>query len=100
MRTKFWKSSLRATKSVSELISTIAPTPLPRRDADQTFGGLAAGLLGGLGQALLTQPVDRRLDIAVGLAQRLLAVHHAGAGLGPKILYKRCSYLSHNSSLP
>ena len=38
-------------------------------DADQAFGGDAAGLLGGLGQALLAQPVDRGLHVAVGLGR-------------------------------
>ena len=48
-----------------------------RRDADQALGRGAAGLLGGLGEALGAQPVDRGFHVAAGLAQRLLAVHHA-----------------------
>jgi len=48
-------------------------------DADQPLGGDAAALLGGGGQALLAQPVDGRVHVAVGLDERLLAVHHAGA---------------------
>ncbi len=44
------------------------------------FGGHAAGLLGGLGQALLTQPVDCLFHIAVGGLESLLAVHHADVG--------------------
>ena len=39
-------------------------------DAHQTFGGGAAGLLGGLGNALLAQPVDGGFHVAVGFAQR------------------------------
>ncbi len=49
-------------------------------DADQAFGGDAAGLLGGLGQALLAQPVLRRGHLAIGFGERGLAIHHAGAG--------------------
>ena len=33
------------------------------RDADQPLGRDPAGLLGGLGQALLAQPVDRGLEL-------------------------------------
>ncbi len=55
-------------------------------DADKTFGRHPTALLGGFGQALLAQPIDRRLDIAVGLAQRILAIHHARAGLFAQIL--------------
>src|SRR6185312_1666823 len=49
-------------------------------DADQALGSDAPGLLGGLGQALLAQPVLRRGQVALGLGQRRLAIHHAGAG--------------------
>ena len=85
-RTSAWKSSLRATKSVSELTSTTTPTVGLNGDADEALGGDAAALLGGLGEALLAQPVDRRLDVALGLVQRVLAVHHARAGLFAQIL--------------
>ena len=37
-------------------------------DADQPFGGDAAGLLRGGGEALLAQPVDRASRVACGLA--------------------------------
>ena len=50
-------------------------------DADQALGGGAAGFLGGLAEALLAQPVDGAFQVAVGLGERLLAIHHAGAGL-------------------
>src|SRR5438034_10642671 len=50
------------------------------RDADQTFRGDAVGLLGGLGQTLLAQPIDRRIDVARCLADRGLAIHHPRAG--------------------
>ena len=89
LRTMSWNCSLRATKSVSELTSTTAP-PCLRGDADQALGGDAAGLLGGLRQALLAQPVDGLLDVALGLGQRGLAVHHAGAGLVAQLLHHGC----------
>ena len=49
-------------------------------DADQALGRRAARLLVGLGDALLAQPVDRGLHVAVGFGERGLAVHHARAG--------------------
>ena len=58
-------------------------------DADETVGGDAAALLGRLGETLLTQPIDGRLDVAAGLAERILAVHHAGAGLLAQVFHQR-----------
>ena len=49
-------------------------------DADQPFGRDPAGLLGGRGQPLGPQPVDGGFDVAAGFGQRLLAIHHPGAG--------------------
>ena len=43
-----------------------------RIDADQAFGRGAAGLLVGLGDALLAQPVDRGLHVAAGLGRAAL----------------------------
>ena len=68
------------------------------RDADQAFGGDAVGLLRGLGQALLAQPVDRGIDVARGLAERRLAIHHARAGHLAQVLDHLCSDLSHCSN--
>ena len=45
-----------------------------------TLSGDTASLLGGSGQALLTQVLDSLVDVAVRLSQGLLAVHHANAG--------------------
>ena len=45
-----------------------------------TLGGDAAGLLLRGGQALLTQILDSLVHVAVGLGERLFAVHHAHAG--------------------
>ena len=63
--------------------------------ADQAFGGDAAGLLGGLGQALLAQPVDGGFHVAVGLAERRLAIHHARAGLVAQLLDHLCGDVGH-----
>ena len=67
-------------------------------DADQALGGDAAGLLGGRRQALGAQPVDRLLEVARDLAQRLLAIHHARAGLLAQFLDQRGGDLSHVSA--
>ncbi len=60
-------------------------------DADQAFGGDAAGLLRGLGQALLAQPVDRGIEIAAAFVERRLAIHHARAGLVAELLDHGCA---------
>ena len=50
------------------------------------FGSDAPGLLGGLGEALLAQPIDCACEIAIGFDERRLAVHHAGVGLVAEFL--------------
>ena len=45
-----------------------------------TLGSDAAGLLGSLRQTLFAQPLDCLIHIAVGLGERLLAVHHTDVG--------------------
>ena len=57
-------------------------------DGDHALGGDAVGLLGGLGEALGAQPVDGRFHVASGFLQRLLAVHHADAGLVAQFLHQ------------
>ena len=69
------------------------------RDADQALCRDAAGLFGGGGQALGAQPIDRGFDIAVGFLQRLLAIHHASAGLLAKRFHIRCCEC-HNDCSP
>jgi len=64
-------------------------------DADQAFGGDAARLLGGGGKTLLAQPVNRGFDVAVSFGQRLLAVHHAGAGLVAQVFHQGGGDRSH-----
>ena len=101
VRTKAWNSSLRATKSVSaiDLDEGAARAPPPRpRSAPRRRRGPA--FLAAAGEALLAQPVDRRLEIAGGLAQRLLAVHHAGAGLVAQLLDQRRASSRPSAVLP
>jgi hypothetical protein len=51
-----------------------------RQADDLALGGRAPDALLGLGDALLAKVLDRRLHVAGGLLERLLAIHHAGAG--------------------
>ena len=48
-------------------------------DDDHAFGGHAASLLVGLGEARLAHRLGGGLEVAVGFDERLLALHHAGA---------------------
>src|SRR5690606_30284745 len=66
--------------------------------ADEAFGSGAARLLGRGGEPPGAQRVDRRLDVAAGLVERLLAVHHAGAGALAQVLNVGCS-VSHGTFL-
>ena len=66
-----------------------------RGNGDEAFSGDAVSLLGGLGQALGAQPVDRGIDVAVGFLERLLAVHHADAGLGAQFHHEGGGDLGH-----
>src|SRR5690606_13184259 len=59
------------------------------------FGGDAAGLLVGLGQAGLAQRLGGGVDVAVGFGERLLALHHAGAGALAQLLDHGCGDFSH-----
>src|ERR1044071_869521 len=63
----------------------------------RALGRLAPRLLGGLGQALGAEIVDRLLHIAGDLGQRLLAVGHAGAGALAQVLDQRRSDFRHDS---
>jgi hypothetical protein len=65
------------------------------RCADQSVGGDAAAFLGRLGEPLLAQPVDGGLDVAVRFGQRVLAVHHARAGLLTQVLHEPSRDRSH-----
>ncbi len=86
--TRAWKSSLRATKSVSELTSTTTPrlalTATPTRPSAATrplfLAALARPFLRSQSTAASMSPSD--------LVQRVLAVHHARAGLLAQILHQ------------
>ena len=54
---------------------------------DSALSGNTASLLGGGSKALLTQPLDGLVDVAVGGDERLLAVHHANVGHFAQLLY-------------
>ena len=60
------------------------------------LGGDTAGLLGGGGETLLAQEVDGLVHVAVALDERLLAVHHTGAGALAQFLNQGSSNISHN----
>ena len=67
-------------------------------DRDDTFGGDAAGLLVRLGKARLPHDLGRSLEIAVGFDERLLALHHAGAGALAQFLDEGSGDFSHGGS--
>jgi hypothetical protein len=54
---------------------------------DDPLGSGPAGLLGGRRQALLPQDLPGVFEVALGLHQRRLAVHHPGAGLFPELAH-------------
>ena len=55
--------------------------------ANQAFSGGAAGLLGNRGKALGAQQVNGGFHVAIGVVERLLAIHHAGAGALAQVLH-------------
>src|SRR5690606_39190647 len=59
-------------------------------EGDAAFGGDTVGLLVGLGQARLAQRFGGGVDVAAGLGERLLALHHAGAGALAQFLDQGC----------
>src|SRR5437879_3392233 len=48
------------------------PRRAARRDTDQPVGGHPPGLLRRRGEPFLAQPIDRRLDVTAGVAERPL----------------------------
>src|SRR3546814_1023611 len=93
MRISYWSSDVCS----SDLLDHGAAGAFGS-DADQALGGHASGLLGGRGEALLAQPVDRGLEVAAALGQRLLAVHHARAGRLAQFLDERRCDLDRKST--
>src|ERR1022692_1617764 len=68
--------------------------------ADQALFGDPRGLLVGGGDATLPQNDFRVADVAVGLHQGALAVHHAGAGAVTELLYELRGNFRHNPFQP
>ena len=75
-----------ATKSVSQLSSRSAPTPSPTWPRPGRWTAVRPVALADVLGALDAQELDGLVEVAVGLLERLLAVHHAGAGLLTKPL--------------
>jgi hypothetical protein len=63
--------------------------------ADDALGGGAAGALGGGGESRLAEQGDGLFHVATGIGERLLALHHAGAGPVAKLLDQGCCDLCH-----
>jgi hypothetical protein len=64
---------------------------------DQTVGGGAAGPLADVLGALDPQELDGLVEVTVRLVERLLAVHHSGAGEVAELLHVRGGVVSHDS---
>jgi hypothetical protein len=62
---------------------------------DHTFGGNTAGLLGGGGKALFTQPFNGLFHFALGFHQGLFAVHHSGLGHFAQFLHHLSGDIRH-----
>ncbi len=62
---------------------------------DGALGRIATRTLVGLGEAALAEHVDRLLEVAVGLRQGLLAVHHPRAGAVAELLHRCCCNRCH-----
>ena len=60
-----------------------------------TLLGLAVGLLGGLGDALLAEVLHGFVHVAVALHEGLLAVHHAGISLDAQLFHHCGCDISH-----
>jgi len=71
--TNSWKSSVRATKSLSQLISTMTPNwPMMNVGTDQALPGRARRLLAGRRDAPLAQNHFRFREIALASTRALL----------------------------
>ena len=62
---------------------------------DGTLVGVAAGLLGGGGKTVLAEDVDGGVHVAIGLDERLLALHHGRIGHLAELLDHLSGNLSH-----
>jgi hypothetical protein len=93
----FRKSSFLATKSVSQLISTIAPTLPSSRHmyGDDPFRRDSTRCLAGLGTQLDAQNLLGLADIASGLGQCALALHHRRVGSLAQLFHHACGNFRH-----
>src|SRR6185503_17151505 len=66
---------------------------------DRALGRDAAGGLARLGAAFDAQQLLRLFQIAAGLGQRLLALHHGKPGHFPQLLHQACADLCHSVML-
>ena len=64
---------------------------------DEAVGGGAAGPLADVLGTLDAQELDGLVEVAVSLVERLLAVHHAGAGEVAELLDVRGGEVGHDS---
>src|SRR5215467_1680328 len=55
---------------------------------DDALTGIPVGALAGLSESLLPEELDGRFEIALRRLERLLAVHHAGAGPVAEVLHQ------------
>jgi hypothetical protein len=93
----FRKSSFLATKSVSQLISIIAPI-VPSSDkwmATTPFRGNPTGSLAGFGTKLDAQNFFGLAEIASGLGQSPLAFHHRRVGSFAQLFHHACGNFRH-----
>ena len=95
--TRPWNRSLRATKSVSELTSTTTPLVPLTATPIKPSAATRLGLLRGLGQALLAQPVDRGVDVAGSFAERAPCNPSCPRRSLAQVLDHLCCDLSHCS---
>ena len=89
---RFLKSSVRATKSVSQFSSTKSADAAAGVDValDQALARLALRALGGLGGAPLLEQRDGAVRDRRRFLEGALALHHAGAGALAERLYVFC----------
>ena len=79
------ESSVRATKSVSQLTSTSTAAPGVTRATTRPSEVARSALLRGRREAALAKDLAGFFEVAAGLDERLLAIHHPDAGLGAQV---------------
>ena len=66
-------------------------------DVHDALGGDAVALFRGDGKSLFTQDFHRLIEIALGLDERLLALHHTDACLFAQLHNVLCCYICHDA---